>query len=307
MILSKKTINFLGTSVGESRNVNFLIVGAAKAGTTTLVGYLKQHPQIFMPEDELYKEPAFFSRKGERMGIDKYLRLFDGAKPENKMIGEGSTAYLTDKVSAKRIYTYNPNMKIILILRNPIKRAYSLYNWMVQEGYEYAKNFENALLLEKTRKNKQSFFQPEYYWNYMYFSSGLYYEQVKRYLTEFNPNNILILIFEEMIKDTKSTFKNICEFLNVDFVDIEAKKENESRKVYHPFLSFWGRKIIDYMINPLFKPESKIKRDCILYKLQKQKKPDNLNSVIKKTLLSKYTNDIKDLEILINKDLSLWK
>ncbi len=169
------------------RKPNFFIVGAAKAGTSSLWKYLNSHPQVFMPRDELHKEPCFFSSFGESMGLDYYLNLYATASEKQTLCGDASTAHLSDPVSAERIYAFNPDARIIIILRNPADRAYSLYNWMVQEGYEYAGSFEEALRLENIRAAKSipNWFDYGYYWDFMYFRSGLYYQQVKRYLDLF--------------------------------------------------------------------------------------------------------------------------
>ena len=149
---------------------NLFVVGAARSGTTSLWQCLKRHPMIFMPEDEICKEPAYFSIKGRDLGYERYIDVFQSAKKNHKYIGEASTAYLTDPTSSKQIYEFNPNAKIIILLRNPIDRAYSLYNWMVQEGYEYSESFKKGLKLENERINKKipNWFEPEYYWNYLF-------------------------------------------------------------------------------------------------------------------------------------------
>ncbi len=130
---------------------NFFIVGAAKSGTTSMWWYLKQHRQVFMPNDELNKEPAFFSDKSS-MSLEEYLKLFEAAEEQHKVIGEVSTAYLVDPKSARRIKEFNPEAKILILLRNPVDRAYALYNWMVQEGYEYCLSFRKALKIRKEKK-----------------------------------------------------------------------------------------------------------------------------------------------------------
>lgn len=291
---------------------NLFIVGAAKSGTTTLYHYLEKHSQVFMPEDELYKEPAFFSSKGEKMGLEKYLDIFRNANENHKYIGEASTAYITDENSAKKIYDFNKESKIIIILRNPVKRAYSLYNWMVQEGYEYSKSFESALEKEKTRKNKKipNFWEPEYYWNYMYFESGLYYKQVKRYFDLFNHNNIKVLIFENFIKDTQKAFIDTCSFLDIKYEKIDIRKENESKDVLHPWISFIGRKVnnnINRLQEIFMGINNKRKRDFLVYRLQKNKKVKKLNDSTATYLKSLYQKDIEQLERFLNTDLSIWK
>jgi|GEM_PF-558405 len=228
---------------------NLFIVGAAKSGTTFLWHNLKNHPNIFVPDDELFKEPAFFSDKGKHLGISQYLEIFKNAGKNHKWVGEASTAYLTDPHSAKQIYTFNPNSKIIIILRDPVERAYSLYNWMVQDGYEYAETFEKALYLEKTRINRQipNWYEPEYYWNYLYYHSGLYYSQVQRYVELFG-ENVLVLKFEDVIKNKNKEYKKTFSFLKLHPIELTHQKHNKSYQVHSVKSQFILRKLNDSLI-----------------------------------------------------------
>lgn len=205
------------------RKPNLFIVGAARSGTTSLWYYLKSHPEVYMPQDLIQKEPAYFSKlKQTRFKEwEEYIKIFNQANNNHSWVGEASTAYLTDPGSASRIYKYNPEVKIIIILRNPADRAYSLYNWMVQCGYEYVESFENALYLENYRKQIKTpnYYEPEYYYNYLYFHSGLYYEQVKRYLELFD-QNVLILKFEDFTEYFDREMERVCRFLDIE------KREN---------------------------------------------------------------------------------
>lgn len=225
---------------------NFFIVGSARSGTTSLWQILRRHPQVFMPADELYKEPGFFSDLRGLTDIGAYLGIFSDASPEHEWAGEASTAYLTDQASAKRIYDYNPDAKIIIMLRNPSERAHSLYNWMVQDGYEYAGTFQEALDLERIRIDKQipNWFEPEYYWNYMYFQSGLYYKQVRRYKEYFN-ENVMIIKFELFKQDPLSVCADVCRFLGIKSDIIHASAYNASRRVISPRIQFTLRNIIN--------------------------------------------------------------
>jgi hypothetical protein len=233
---------------------NLFIVGAAKAGTSSLWQYLKQNRQIFMPDDELYKEPCFFSAYGERMGLAHYMKLFEKTSKSHKYAGEASAVYLTDPSSAQRIFDFNRDARIIIMLRNPADRAYSLYNWMVQDGYEYARTFEEALDLEDERRNKliPNWFEPQYYWNFMYFQSGLYYSQVKRYLELFR-ENVLLTRFDDFKKDLAHTYKRICSFLGIEVNEISAKIYNPSKSVFSARIQFLLRKLNSVLIELVHK------------------------------------------------------
>jgi hypothetical protein len=284
----------------DDKKPNFFIVGAARAGTTTLYSYLQQHPKVFMPENELYKEPAFFSSLRKSIGLEDYLDIFKNADDRHHCIGEASTAYLTDTTSPKKIYQFNPSAKIIIILRNPADRAYSLYTWMVQEGYEWAGSFEKALKLESIRKNKYipSFFEPEYYWNYMYYSSGLYFKQIKRYYNVFEKDNILVLNFNELVNNPNDVYRKVCYFLAISYESISIEIKNESKSVYSSILSFLGRKLnnnLNRIISMFIDISNKYQRDKIIHLLQRNNKPNRLNENIRNKLLYEYKEDIEKI------------
>ncbi len=289
---------------------NFFIVGAAKAGTSSLWQYLKQHPQIFMPEDELNKEPGFFSnlRKGKRT-LNNYLEFFSDTKKHHVLVGEASTAYLTDPSSAKNIYNFNHNAKIVIILRDPTERACSLYRWMTQEGYEYAPTFKIALKLEKYRKNKNipNFFEPEYYYNYLYFNSGLYYQQVKRYLDLFDKRNVHIIKFDDLKDDFEKTYANLCSFLEIEKNPISPKVFNKSKSTFSPTIQFMLRKINNFSNKYLKKKYSNKKtRDNLMRLGIINKKPPEIKSQIKQILINKYEQDIKNLSKLTDINFNSW-
>jgi hypothetical protein len=235
----------------KMKQPNLFIVGAARSGTTTLWHCLKENSHVFMPQEILSKEPAFFSRlRGTRFNKwEDYLKLFAAANENHRWVGEASTAYLTDPDCAKRIHDYNPDARIIIVLRNPVHRAYSLYNWMVQEGYEYAANFERALELEDSRKNKTipNYYEPEYYYNFLYFNSGLYHKQVRRYMELFG-DQVFFLVFEDFIDDITTGYAAVCRFLQVEPGPCRHYTENPSSAVKSPVEQFLLRKITSFLL-----------------------------------------------------------
>jgi len=294
------------------RYPNFFIVGAARSGTTFLWWQLKRNPRVFMPEDELNKEPAYFSDKNRKLTFYSYLELFNYASDKHKLIGEASTAYLTDPKSAERIRDFNPHAKILILLRNPAERAYSLYNWMVQEGYEHATSFERALMLEERRSKKQipCFWEPEYYWNYMYYTSGLYFEQVQRYLELFK-KNVCIVTFNHLKSDLRKTYKKICCFLEIDPNEIIPTPQNPSLSVYHSWVQFFARKINNYSLIFISKVINKKiftkkERDRLLNLFLIKKPPPPLSPKLKNYLINRYQNNIIKLNKLV-KDINFCR
>jgi len=234
------------------------------------------------------------------------MRLFEEAEPSHQWIGEASTAYLTDADSASRIHAFDSKAKIIIVLRNPADRAYSLYNWMVQEGYEYAKDFRTALRLEYKRAKKRipNFWQPEYYWNYMYFASGLYSQQVLRYLDLFGENT-LILKLEDMTREFESFYARVCKFLGIKPNNVSMQARNVSVSPIHPYLQFAVRKL-NNVWGHTHRMASKRERDMPMYLLQRNARPDVLDPELRHALIDRYRPDILHLAELTSLDLSSW-
>lgn len=205
---------------------NFLILGAAKTGTTSLYHYLRKHPEIFMCPK---KEPNFFAFHGKLPPIkgegnknklkhflycntvlvrEDYQALFLGAASK-KVAGEASCRYLYFHQSAIRIHDYNPKMKLIFILRDPIERAYSHFRMMKSRGFEPF-SFEDALAAEDHRVKER------WVWDYHYKRLGLYYCQLKVYLDLFPEEQIKLCFYDSWQQNTENVLQEIFSFLNVD-------------------------------------------------------------------------------------------
>ena len=185
--------------MGRVKEPNFFIVGAAKCGTTSLVHYLKQHPEVYFSP---VKEPAHFIKDAPSEyaypEFERYLSLFKKAG-DAKAIGEASTGYLFDEGAAVRIYNKFPSAKIIIILRNPSEMVFSFWRYEQVCGYE-DKTFEYVISEEGRRYRNSKEFKDEcrkWWANYAYMDRGLYFEQVKRYVDVFGRDKVKIYIFAE--------------------------------------------------------------------------------------------------------------
>ena len=304
---------------------NFFVVGAAKAGTTSIYNYIKLHPEVYV---SLIKEPNFFStdidvskfrktyKKEIELGYEQfykygtqahltfirswedYYKLFENVKNE-KAIGEFSTSYLYSKIAAKNIYNNIENAKIIIVLRNPIERAFSHYIMDLKIGYT------NLSFMEAIKKDMNA---KEKGWGItsLYLELGEYYEQVKRYLDIFPKESVKIYLFEDL-KNTKNLILDLYEFLNVNpdlyFPDVSQKfnrgKIPKSKTLFYfatkiGFINL-GRKIMPSYIKNKFKK--------LLFS---EKSLPRLTDNEKKFLISYYEKDVKKLSELIERDLSSW-
>lgn len=203
--------------MSQSNPVDFLVVGAAKSGTTTLFETLRKHRKIFIPQRKEcryfscmtgnYVGPGVTSANKYTKSLEEYQALFKKAKP-GQLCGDISPDYLYYYQNAvpKILDEVNTHIPVIIVLRNPIDRAYSNYLYHVREGKEDL-SFDDALVAEEQRR------AANWPWGWSYVDVGLYAEQVKAYLDNFE--RVLLLLFEEDIVTDQATSK-VLDFLNLD-------------------------------------------------------------------------------------------
>lgn len=214
--------------MNRNTKVSLFIVGQPKSGTTALARYLSQHPDICMSS---LKEPNFFAtdflRESDEFhglnnteflvrDIDQYEKLFE-EKPQAKVLGEASTAYLYSKEAAKNIHDYNPDAKIVMFLREPVSFLHSLHMQYVNEVNEDELDFERALDKETERKQGSQIPKNVRCPSYLYYGERIKYaEQIKRYMDIFPQENILIYSFDEFKRDNQKIYKEVLNFVGAD-------------------------------------------------------------------------------------------
>ncbi len=296
------------------RNPQFIVAGTARAGTTSLNSYLIQHPEIFLP---IVKEPCFFTFAGEKIDykngkfafaitdIDDYSKLYKKAQP-SQITGDISTPYLYiyDRTirNIKKFHNDPESLKVIIVLRNPVDRAYSQFLWRVRDGREDL-SFEDAIAAESERMKLN------YSFDYFYFDRGKYYEQVKAYIENFK--SVKIVLFDDLKKNTNETLAEICEFLGVD-KDFVFAKRTELNSSFLPKSALLNR-LLTMESKTKFKflskvPESvksTIKEQFMRLNSKKQKNPE-MNEQTRVRLKTLYKDDLMKLQKLIARDLSQW-
>lgn len=298
---------------------NFLIVGAAKSGSTSLYQYLSQHPEVFMPVN---KEPNYFVAEYQqkmakncpsykidmnRMVFDEnaYYNLFNKATLDHKAIGEASVTYLfKPEFAIPKIKKELGDPKIIIILRNPIKRAFSHYSYACELGLETL-SFEDALDAEDNRlKNNWSS-------TFAYTNQGMFYKQVKAFKEAFA--NVHVLLLDDLVENNQLELKKIYTFLNIENSFKNNFEENfnisgQPRiKLLHKFLiqNDLVKNKIKSIISLFF---SKEKLREFARKLRMMNQGDKLlmSKSDNQKLNGLYKEDIKALSQLLNLDLTKW-
>jgi hypothetical protein len=204
---------------------NLLIPGAGKSGTTSLHGYLSQHPDVFMSE---WKEPHFFSNpEFYEQGLDEYAKLFENAG-DARIRGESSTTYLQFPHVIERIRASLPETRLIFVLRNPIDRIDSHYRWMVSLGLE-DRPLRKALLADFGQSPSFSDRVGGAKFRF-YFDESRYGAHLRRFLEGFDRSDVLVLSNEELQRDHVATLEKSARFLEIDsFPALPEMRLNETK------------------------------------------------------------------------------
>jgi hypothetical protein len=303
---------------------NFFVIGAQKAGTTSLYHYLTQHPQIYMSP---VKEPCFFNYEinfdgeivKEEFGnpgrqkvarfsnVEEYRSLFRGVQGEAS-IGEASPPYIYVPGTAERIKRYVPEARVIAILRDPASRAYSAFLHAVRIGREPITDFAWALREEESRVREN------WHYTFHYRSRGFYHAQLERYYEVFGRERVRVWLYEDLRDDPTGVAQGIYRFLGVDdtFVPDASAKHNPA--------GLPKNRVAGAMINGIDKTASVFLETFTsaskIYPLASQLrqhiqrrivvKPPPMDPAIRRKLIEGYKEDILKLQKLIGRDLSAW-
>ena len=293
----------------------FLIIGAARAGTTALHSYLRQNPSIFMP---VAKEPNFFSFEGEALrykgpgadyvnnsvtDIEEYRALFVEAPP-GSIRGEASPLYLFSEKAPGRIHHHIPHVRMVVVLRNPIDQALSHYLYAVKQRIEPQEDFAAALEAEEDRLAAD--WQPLF--GYSRFPR--YAEQLSRYFKLFDRNQFLIRTYEDFQSDPQGLIADITEFIGAD-------------TGFHPTMSSQpnaggvprNRLFQDFLMkpNPVTGLIARVLPQEMRWKIRDRLSQFNLRRGIEmppraRTMLrERLLPEIEALEHLLDRDLSAWR
>jgi hypothetical protein len=191
--------------------VDFLVAGTQKAGTSALDAYLREHPEIcmarrkeahFFDNDELFGQPD--------MDYTEYHNLFS-PQPPQRVLGESTPIYMYWRDAPKRIWQYNPAMKLIVVLRNPITRAFSHWN-MERHRRTESLPFHEALQREPERRRDALPYQDRVF---SYIDRGFYSAQLQRLWVHFHRSQTLVLRQEDLRTQPGETLNAVCRFLGV--------------------------------------------------------------------------------------------
>lgn len=293
---------------------NFLIIGAMKSGTTSLYEYLREHPEIYC---SVTKEPWFFAWEGQQPShngpgddrsdratitrLEDYRALFAGVTTETA-IGEASTHYLFYPWVPQRIRYHIPHAKLIVLLRNPVDRAYSAFMHLVRDDRETVGDFCEALALEEQRARDN--WEP--IWHYR--RAGLYHAQLERYYRIFPRSQIRVYLFDELTTNPTALLQDVYRFLEVDdsVVTPVLVRHNVTGVARSRTLMrlLQGSNPVKSAYRRLMPPNLRTIITAKAFSWITRKIP--LADDTRRELLASFRDDILKLQDLIERDLGLW-
>ena len=297
------------------RKPNFFIIGAPKCGTTALSEYLKNHPSIVMSEP---KEPHYFATDMPKMRYTDneklYLEYFKGVSDRTKIIGDASVWYLYSTEAIVNIHKYNPEAKIIVMLRSPIEMVPSMHAQHIYSTDEDISLFEDAWNLNGDREKGENIPKhcrsPK---NIFYNEIAKYTEQIERVYKYFPKTQVKIILFDDFKKDAGKVYRESLQFLELEDdgkTDFPIINENTALKNYRLKSFIVNQPEIVIRIKNFIKKVFNVKHLGVVgyvNKLNTNKvKRVPLSEKSKDQLIIEYKDDIKKLSKLIKKDLDGW-
>ncbi len=299
------------------------MVGAPKAATTSIHYYLNQHPDFYLSAN---KEPHFFctdfKEDNKRIGLkqfpiefeeEKYLSFFKDGEGK-KIVGDASTSNLYSDNSAEEIFKFNPNAKILIILREPSSLMFSWYNYLKYYSQETANSFEEALALEEERRHDKSIPPTVFFKQFLYYRKIVQFDNhIAKYIKLFGQDNVQVLLFDDVKKDLRLELKKICQFLNVDdsfSFELETVKnsaksvKNQKLKLFVDKNLFWlQRKLLPLRDTYLLKKLHGLYEHMFL----SESKNETLSQETQRALKVELTPIVERTGNLINKNLKeIW-
>lgn len=270
---------------------NFLIIGAQKGATTWLAEGLGQHPDVLMASNRTEKEIHFFDSHFHK-GLAWYEAYFNDWSGQSA-VGEATPNYMVSpEVPARIQETLGDEIKLIACLRHPVDRAYSAFWMFLRKGNIPASADFYTSFCQDVCGIQQK---------------GFYFKHLSRYLNFFPRENLLILIYEDLKQDNLKAFRACAEFLNVDpqfAPSLINTKSNKAMNIRKFTRQYWQlrRTMRSLTKNRILEAIG----DYVLEKLPKQREYTSLAQDVGQEFLNEFMTDIKQLEDLLNRDLSIW-
>lgn len=286
---------------------NFFVIGAPKCGTTTVCNYMEKHPDVYVPAtkelnyyayDGLKKDGMYaYYRAREISTKAGYLNEYANARDE-KVVCDFSVSYMLYSEAARRIFMDNSESRLLMIVREPVDRAFSHY--MMDYRLGYVKSPLRDLLYGSAGEKEVALA------NKLYIENSLYYKNIMPYVECFGMDRILVLKYDDLARDITSFMNSIYKFLNIADQDIGLQEvdENRYKEVKNPAINvMYKNHYVRSLVNMLISEDlrKKVKKKVLV----SADKP-SLDGDLRLYLKDKFRNDAEQLDNMFKLDLVEW-
>ncbi|MCB9766073.1 MAG: sulfotransferase domain-containing protein [Alphaproteobacteria bacterium] len=300
------------------RRPDTFLVGHPRSGSGQLNGYLAKHPQVFMAKKELHYFGSDLGYHIPPRSLENYLSFFEDAG-DARRVGEASTWYLFSERAAAEIHDFNPDARVLLLLRNPVSMLHSLHSHMVFRGEEPIEDFGEALAAVPERRAGQripDWTSPRRALNYL--DIVQYAPQVQRYLDTFGPEQVCVVLNDDFRVDARAVFRRVCDFLDIDrdfegFEDIFApdqRARNANRTVYSHTLQRYlirrHRQAVLEGVRPSPVPGHRLALRALRRLNIKYVDRSPMDPKVRAQLVEAVRPDVEAIGALLDRDLSAW-
>ncbi len=297
---------------------NLFVVGAPKAGTTALASYLASHPEVFVADKELsyFGSDLVFGAKGGgrwRLAYEPYLQWFAGSG-DTRYRADRSVFYLYSQRAAEEIHAFDPEARIVAMVRNPVDQMHSQHSEMLFQGDEDIASFADALDAEDDRRAGRRI-PPGCLkaFGLQYRAIARYADQLERYLALFGPDRVCVVLYDDLSADTPAAYRGVLSFLGVDaghrpsFEVVNANKVVRSARMRDllrqapPGLRRLGRLAV-----PDDRARAALRRRLHTFNTKGAPRPP-MDPALRTRLVEEFAPETRRLEKLLGRDLGAWQ
>jgi Sulfotransferase domain len=297
---------------------SFFIVGAPKCGTTAMSDYLAAHPEIFMARKEMhfFGSDLLFAPQFYRRNKREYLAECNAANNQRR-VGEASVWYLFSETAAAEIKAFNPQARVIVLLREPVEMLHSLFHAFQYDGNEPLPAFEEALNAEEDRRAGRRIGRQTYFaQGLVYRQAARFAEQVRRYFDVFGRERVQVVLHEDLAADPAAVYRELLEFLEVDpthklteFPTVNPSKTVRSRTLRAVLNDSAVRSTLlamqPAMPRRVFNAFHRIERTLSRHNSSSEKRPP-LDPELRSRLQHDFAPEVGRLGDLIGRNLTHW-
>ena len=300
------------------RRPGLFIVGAPKCGTSAMVGFLGAHPDVFIARKEMHAfgSDLHFGKHFYRRDLKAYLAEF-GGWTRQVWAGESSVWYLFSRRAAAEIKAFNPDSRIIIMLRDPVEMLHSLYYQYRCDGNEQLPTFDQALGAEADRRAGKRIARQAYFvQGLLYREVVRYADQVRRYFDVFGRDRVRVIIYDDFVLDAAGTYRDTLEFL-----EISSSRLDNVFKVVNPSSSVRSAKFQALLNDPAVRSAALALRPWLprsgfrflqridgwlkTYNTRSKKRPP-IGPQLRASLRREFAPEVERLSELLGRDLTYW-